>query len=235
LREHPNALNERRLLIRVIAVTGDLGAAQKEATLLAEKLGPNDPTPWIEMGHAFELNHRYEDALSMYDRATEVAPSDARGPREGGMRAAEWGEAELAEPRLIEALRRDTRDAKAWHALGLVRLKLHDYDGARTAYTSGLTADPKALENRLGLATLAVARGDAQAALEHYDVIVEARPRFGDAQLGRAWALMKLGRLDDAASAIDKAESLGGSARAIRAQRKLLERLRSASARPGGL
>ena len=146
------------------------------------------------------------------------------------MRAAEWGEAELAEPRLIESLRRDTRDAKTWHALGLVRLKLKDYDGARVAYTSGLTADPKALENRLGLATLAVARGDAPAALEHYEAIAQARPRFGDAQLGRAWALMKLGRLDEAAAAIDKAESLRGNARAIRAQRSLLERLKSGAA-----
>ncbi len=164
----------------------------------------------------------------MYDRAAEVAPHDAVGPRTGGSRAAAWGEVELAEPRLAEALRRDSRDASAWHMLGLVRLKLHDFDGARQAYTAGLQADPKALENRLGLATLAVAEGDAAGALGHYDALARARPKNGDVQLGRAWALMKLGRLDEAESAIDQAERLGGSPGAIRAQRRLLGKLRAA-------
>jgi hypothetical protein len=45
---------------------------------------------------------------------------------------------------------------------------------------------------------------------------------------------MKLRRLDEAAAAIDKAESLNGNARAIRAQRALLERLRSGGASSEG-
>jgi Flp pilus assembly protein TadD len=225
--KHPEAVAERRMLIRVLALTGDLGAAEREATTLGEHLGPAAPTPWIEMGHAFELNHRYEDALSMFDRAAEVAPKDPAGPREGGLRAAAWGEAELAEPRLAEALRRDPRDAKVWHVLGLVRLKLEDFDGAREAYGKGLVADPTALENRVGLATVALAVGDAKAALEQYDVLAQARPKVGDVQLGRAWALARLGRFDEAEAALDQAEKLGGSRRAIRAQRQALGKLKA--------
>jgi Flp pilus assembly protein TadD len=227
LREHPDAIAERRLLIRVVAVTGDLAAVEREVEQLAVRLGPNDPTPFIELGHAFELNHRYEQALAMYDRAAEVAPKDAAGPREGGLRAARWGEVELAGPRLEEALRRDPRDAKLWHALGVVRLELGDADGARTAYQSGLTADPSSLENHLGLATIAVKQGDARRALEHYDAIVSARPRFGDAQLGRSWALIGLGRLEEAEAALAEGERLGASRRAIAAQRRLIRRLRA--------
>jgi len=226
LAKHPEAVAERRMLIRILALTGDLGAAEREATALGEHLGPADPTPWIEMGHAFELNHRYEDALAMFDRAAEVAPKDPAGPREAGLRAAAWGEAELAEPRLAEALRRDSRDADVWHVLGLVRLKLEDYDGAREAYAKGLVADPNALENRVGLATVALAEGDAKAALEQYDVLARARPKVGDIQLGRAWALARLGRYDEAEAAVDQAEKLGGSRRAIRAQRQALQKLR---------
>jgi Flp pilus assembly protein TadD len=226
LTEHPDAIAERRLLIRVVALTGDLGAAQREAEALAARLGPNDPTPWIEMGHAFELNHRYEQALAMYDRAAEVAPADAAGPREGGLRAARWGEVELAAPRLEEALRRDARDARTWHALGVVRLELRDVEGARTAYRSGLIADPASLENHLGLATIAVKQGDAVTALRHYDVIVRERPRLADAHLGRSWALIGLGRLDDAEAALAEGEKLGANRRAIGAQRRLIARLR---------
>src|SRR5690349_7244758 len=46
LAEHPDANPERRMLIRVLAITGDLGKAQAQAELLAEHLGPSDPTPW---------------------------------------------------------------------------------------------------------------------------------------------------------------------------------------------
>ena len=224
---HPEAIDERRLLIRIIALSGDLGATERAATELAARLAPGSPVPWIEMGHAFELNHRYEEALGMYDRAAEVAPRDAVGPRTGGARAAAWGEVELAEPRLSEALRRDPRDATSWHTLGLVRLKLHDFRGARQAYAAGLAADPNALENRLGLATLAVAEGNPVMALEQYDALARARPKNGDVQLGRAWALLKLGRLSEAEGAIDRAEQLGGSPDAIRAQRRLLSKLQA--------
>jgi len=144
-----------------------------------------------------------------------------------GLRAARWGEAELAEPRLVEALRRDARNSEAWHALGLVRVRLGHLDGATAAYRSGLRADPRALENRVGLATIALLRGDAAAALGEYDAIVSVRPEFADAHLGRSWALMKLGRLDDAQRALDRAQQLGASARPLGAQRRALAALRS--------
>jgi Flp pilus assembly protein TadD len=226
LAQHPDSVPERRMLIRVLALLGDLGKAQHEAEELAKRVGPGDPMPWIEMGHAFELTHRYEDALNMYDRAAEVAPKRPDGPREGGLRAAAWGEVELAEPRLIETLRRDPRDAEAWHALGLVRMHLEDFDGAREAYQKGLVADPEALENHVGLATLAVKTGDAKSALAEYDVIAKARPRMGDAHLGRSYALIQLGRLDEAEQAISRAEQLRASRRAIALQRKLIAQLR---------
>jgi Tfp pilus assembly protein PilF len=95
------------------------------------------------------------------------------------------------------------------------------------AYRSGLRADPHALDNRVGLATVALLRGDAAAALAEYDALVAARPKFADAQLGRSWALMKLGRLDDAQRALDRAQELGASSRSLGAQRRALAELRS--------
>lgn len=227
LRKQPKALAERRLLIRVYASMGRMDRAEQHARVLVEQLGAASPIPWLELGHALELGHRYDEALEQYDHAAEVAPTDPLGPRTGGLRAAHWGEAELAEPRLIEALRRDPRSSEAWHALGMVRTRLGNLDGAGEAYRSGLRADPRALENRVGLATLAVLRGDAAAALVEYDAIVSVRPKLGDAQLGRSWALLKLGRLDDAQRALDRAAELGADARALAAQRRALVALRS--------
>ncbi|HEY3493961.1 MAG TPA: tetratricopeptide repeat protein [Polyangiaceae bacterium] len=219
---HPGDTRARRLLIRIYGFLGDLGRARAEAERLAALLGPGSPTPWIELGHALELTHRYDEALAFYDRAAEVAPSDPEGPRTGGERTARWGEHELARPRLEEALRRAPRDAKTWHTLGVVCLGLGDVPGAEHAYRSGLMADPRALENRVGLATVALLEHDASAALREYETILAARPSFADAELGRSWALIELTRFDEAEQALTRAHELGADPRIVARQRRAL-------------
>ena len=218
LATHPEDVGARRLLVRVLAFTGDLEGAKAEVAEL-ERRAPNDPVSWIELGHAFELTHRYDEALAAYDTAASVAPASPAGSREGGMRCARWGEPEEALPRLEEAVRRGAQDAELFHALGLVRVHLHDLDGAAAAYEKGLAVDPKSTENLLGLATVAVVRGDAAAALSVYDRILQRKPGYAGAELGRAWALAKLGRKGDAGRALDHAEELGAPRENIARQR----------------
>jgi cytochrome c-type biogenesis protein CcmH/NrfG len=138
------------------------------------------------------------------------------------LRCARWGEAGDARPRLEEAVRRGANDAETWHALGLVRLHLGDVAGAEEAYRAGTQADPKAPESWLGLATAAVVQGDAENALVAYDQVLARRPRFAPAELGRAWALAKLGRKDEAARALDRAQEMGAPAENIAKQRAAL-------------
>jgi Flp pilus assembly protein TadD len=232
LQMHPEAVAERRLLIRVEASRGQMGLAQAQIALLEKQLGPRSPVPLVELGYALEMAHRYDEAMAAYDRAAELAPRDPLGPLTGGLRAARWGELELAEPRLQEAVRRGPKDPAAWHALGLVRLSQGNLTGAEQAYRSGLLADPAALENRVGLATLAVSRGDLTAALVQYDAIAQSRPKLADAQLGRSFSLMGLGRYDDARHALDEAERLNGDPRVIAAQRRELTRRTSPHSSP---
>jgi tetratricopeptide (TPR) repeat protein len=228
LDEHPRALAERRLLVRVEASRGQLGAAEEQVALLAKQLGPESPIPLVELGHAFEMAHRYDEALNAYDAASVAAPSEPLGPLTGGLRAARWGELDLALPRLQEAVRRGPRDPAAWHALGLVQLSRGELGDAEHAYRAGLLADPRALENRVGLATLALKRGDLAAALLQYDAIIEARPTFADAQLGRSFVLLGLRRFDEARHALDRAARLGASATIVARQRRELARRTSA-------
>jgi tetratricopeptide (TPR) repeat protein len=220
---HGDDVQSRRLLVRVLALTGDLGAAAREVDQLSRWLGEKDPIPFIELGHAYELAHEYEKALELYDHASEIAPADPRGPRTGGMRAAHWGEVEWARPRLEEAARRGANDAEMWHALGLLRVHAKELQAAEEAYAAGLRADPTAAECHLGLATVAVLRDDAGRALAEYDAIVAQRPRFPPAHLGRAWALGRLGRAVEARAALAEAERLGAEPGAIAAQRRMLE------------
>lgn len=224
LAEHPEAIAERRLLVRIEAARGQLGKAEAEVHHLEKQLGPSSPIPLIELGHALEMAHRYDEALAAYDRAAQIAPRDPLGPLTGGLRAARWGELELAEPRLTEALRRNPKNAAAWHALGLVHLQRGSFAAAEHCYRSGLLADPEALENRVGLATLALTRGDLPGALVQYDAIAASRPNLPDAELGRSFALMGMGRFDDARVALERAARLGGDPRVIAAQRSELAR-----------
>lgn len=231
LEGHPDDLAARKLLVRLYAIAGDLGAASREVDAMAARLPPGDPAPKLELGHAYELTHRFEDALAAYDDAAAIAPGSPAGPTEGGLRAAHWGEAEEARPRLEEAVRRGSRDPAVLHALGLVRLKLGDLGGAEQAYRAGLAIDPDAVENQLGLATVAVARGDANAALAAYDALLARRPRYASAELGRAYALARLGRLREAREAIGRAEALGAPRDAVAKQRAALAAPEDASPR----
>jgi lipoprotein NlpI len=78
------------------------------------------------------------------------------------------------------------------------------------------------VENLLGLATVAVVRNDAAAALGAYDAIARLRPAYAAAQLGRAWALAKLGRKLEAEGALDHAAQLGAPAANVDRQRRAI-------------
>lgn len=225
LEADPRDTRARRMLVRVLALMGDLGAARKEVDQLIEALGPRSAVPWVEWGRALELAHRYAEALEAYDLAGRADPRDPLGPLTGGLRAAHWGELDLALPRLEQAVKLDSGNPEAWHALGLVRAGLGDLRGAALAYRAGLKVGPGSLTNHLGLATLGLKAGDAEQALHHYTFIARARPRFGDAHLGRALALMKLGRLDEAEEALRAARRLGAAPDALARQVRLLNQL----------
>ena len=231
IERHPEDIRARRLLVRVFGLEGDLGRARQAADALSGRLGPSSPIPSVELGHALELAHRYDEALALYDQAATLAPQDPLGPKTGGLRSAHWGENELARPRLEEALRRDSRDAQTWHALGLVCLNLRDFPAADWAYRSGLSADPRSVENHVGLATLALVQEHPDAALREYDAVLAERPNRTDALLGRSLALIELRRLDEAEATLVEAEQRGGDRAVIAKQRRLVSALR-AGAKP---
>lgn len=231
LRDEPGDLAARRLLVRLYALSGDGRGVEREVAELGRRLGARSAIPWLELGHALELQHRYDEALAAYDRAASADPTDPIGPRTAGQRAARWGELAIAEPRLAEALRRQPRDAEGWHTLGFVRLRRGDLVGARAAYRAGLRADPRRADNRVGLATIAVLEGDAGEALAHYDALLALRPGHGDAHLGRSWALLALERLDDAERALAAAERAGAAPAVVARQRAALAARRARAVR----
>ena len=209
-------------------VRGDLRGGTKELEALRDA-SPKDPRAWIDLGHAYELAHRYEDALDCYDHAADVAPKSPAGPREGGLRAAAWGEYAAAKPRLMEAIARGDDVIETFHALGLVELQLGDHAAAKKAYLQGLEQPGGDHDATcvLGLATLAVVQEDGGEALRWYDELARRRPENAGAEFGRAWALTKLKKFEDAGKALDAAASLGGRAEDVAKMRKWIEEERA--------
>ena len=222
LATHPADIAERRQLIRLYGSVGRIDRANAQTERLAEILPRDSPIPWVELGHAQELSHRYDEALAAYDHASQIAPRDPLGPKIGGLRATRWGEPRLAEPRLAEAARRAPGDAETWHALGLVRVSLGQLEAARQAYVNGLRADPMALENQLGLATVALRMNEPEQALAAYESLLAARPSFAGALLGKSWSLILLGRYEDAEAALARATEHGAPADSVERQRLAL-------------
>jgi len=219
---HPEDAAARRLLIRLYATSGRLDRARNQVEELLRRTPEGDPSPLIELGHAFELAHKFEEALAAYDEAGVRAPSSPLGPREGGLRAAHWGEAEVAVERLTEAVKRGARDPETFHALGLAKMKLNDLKGAHEAYEHGVAAAPAKIDSLIGLATVALAEKNYAAALDAYDRILLNEPTFASAWLGRAYALIRLGRFEEATASINKAEALGAPKANVEKQRALL-------------
>jgi hypothetical protein len=80
-------------------------------------------------------------------------------------------------------------------------------------------ADPNALENHLGLATVALRMNQPEQALAEYDTLVAARPRFTAALLGKSWCLIVLERFDAAESVLEQAAAHGAAADSVTRQR----------------
>lgn len=222
---HAQTPREHALLL---VARGDLVHGTEELERLRDA-HPDDLRAWIDLGHAYELAHHYDDALAAYDRAADVAPARPEGPREGGLRAAAWGDFAAAKPRLLSAIERHDDEPETFHGLGYVLLALGDHPGARRAYLAGL-ATSKGKDDAtcvLGLATLAVAEDDGAEALRWYDELARRRPHVAAARLGRAWALGRLHRVDEALAALDEAVALGAREVDVAKLRKWVESQRS--------
>jgi len=225
LATHADDVTARSLLVRVYALASRPDLAKAECETLARHLPPGSPRPAIELGHAYELGHDYEKAIASYDEAAAIAPASPDGPRIGGLRAARWGEVELALPRLEEAVRRGATDAETLHALGLAKVHAGNLADAEATYRLALRLHPEALDSVLGLATIALMKKDYAAALSAYDRLVAARPGSPQASLGRSFALAKLGRREEARRELDRAASLGAPAANVWKQRALVDAL----------
>lgn len=94
------------------------------------------------------------------------------------------------------------------HTRGLVNEILKLPDSARAAYQRALDADPSYAPAHLRLATLDLAQGDTAAALSHYDLAAQIRPRDGALAYEYGYLLIKSGHDAEALEQLERAAKL---------------------------
>src|SRR5580698_5345269 len=57
--EHPDDLDARGMLVRVLAFEGDTRGVAAEAEEISKRAPAGDPRAWIELGHAKEIAHDF--------------------------------------------------------------------------------------------------------------------------------------------------------------------------------
>lgn len=185
--------------------------------------------PRVLIGHTWELQRRYDEALLAYRHAVEVAPESAYAHRVLGTRLVRWGRPEAAVEPLARSVALDPAHAETWNALGLARYHAEDRAGAERAFREGIARHPAHTGLRLGLAALLINAERFDEALAIYDAVVERVPTFAPAHVGRGILLHELGREEEAEDAFVRAVEVARRPARFRRRLEAYRRLRRGS------
>lgn len=163
--------------------SGDTRMAQQRFDA-ALRRSPNDADALAGLGFVRLDQRRFEDALTLFDKARALAPERSE-IREG----------------------RDT--ARYWLAMqGGARMKERDPDAAVAAYQAALSIRPREERPLLDLAQLLLHRGDLPAAAARFHMVTTQSPNNVEAIVGLGYVRLREQSFDAAASLFAKARSL---------------------------
>lgn len=166
---------------------------------------PDDVQMRQELGLTLLLRERFAEAVTELEKASRARPNDVQVRQDLGYALVRAGEPKRAERVLQAVVGEDPSRREAIVFLARAKALQGRVQEALALLDSVITsrqASEQALRMR---AHLRLVTGNAQGSLDDYGWVLEARPDDPAALLGAAGALVALGRLDEAAAAVDKA------------------------------
>ncbi len=153
-----------------------------------------------QITHRFEFN--WPAARALFERALRAAPDSAFVHHALALSQMMRGEFDAAVLALAEAHRLDPLSLGLRAHQALLLLYRRDWDGAEDRLQALLDLSPDNVLALSLMAYVALCRGDAEAALVQYRHVAALHPQMSIGPCGRAWALARLGRPDEAREAL---------------------------------
>jgi tetratricopeptide (TPR) repeat protein len=157
---------------------------------------------------AYDAMERLQDALDAYEKAIQLAPTDARLRQRFGLLAARDGRFEESLAALTKATELEPDNSSFHTNLGGALRRLGRFEESLVAHERAVELDPKEprARNRYGAALGMVGRADE--ALESFHRAIELEPENGEFHSNLGVQLARMNRPEDALAALERAVEL---------------------------
>lgn len=186
------------------------GALEALDNLLA--LEPRDINALNDRGYVLSLSGRHKEAILYFSKALEVNPKAEHALVNKGLALRKLGDHREALGCFRAACDLNRKDPSNWNLLGLSYSALDMHTKAIESYEEGLklAASDGMLLNNKGKALADT--GDNVAAVAAFEAAAGANPKDANAHLNHGICLYRLGRVDQAEAALERARELRPSA-----------------------
>jgi tetratricopeptide (TPR) repeat protein len=189
--------------IDTAALPADAAAAIAEAYAAAERQ-PDDPARVGRLAMVLHAWEEWDPAAATYRLAQTLAPRDDRWWHLAGLLETRRGRHEHALPLFERAAALAPDDRAVRLRVAEATLETGDLQGSERLFAELARHAPTMAAAAYGLGRVAMARGEPETALQHFDKAVAAFPEFSAAHYGRALAHRRLGRTAEAAEALQR-------------------------------
>jgi tetratricopeptide (TPR) repeat protein len=182
------------------AVRRQVEEAQRRVAGAAALPAAEAATSFGEAGKTFLAYLLQDAAMPCFENAVALAPRDYRWAFFAGVTALSRGDLDRARAHSRRALALQSPFPAGLVHLGDVEILSLDFEAAGRAYTAALAFPDTAAAAHFGLGKIALQRGDARLAAEHFEATLAAQPAASIVHSQLAIAYRRLGQLDKAAA-----------------------------------
>lgn len=164
----------------------------------AVRAAPDDAAAWRALGEAYDAHHLFHAAAPCYAEAARLDPGSAKAWYHGARALAELARLDEAVAAMGRSIELDPSHAPSWWRRGTWLLDLGRRDEAEPDFRRAAELAPADDAGWLGLARVALERGEPARAAELLEDVLARRPESGYARQLLGTAYRELGREEDA-------------------------------------
>lgn len=168
----------------------------------------SSPQAWCVLGNSFSVQREPELALKCFKRATALDPQFAYAYTLSGHEHVTSEALEQAQDAFRMALRCDSRHYNAWYGLGMVSMKLGDFERAEFHFKSALAINSNNVVLVCCVGMILERQNMLQQALAMYTRATTLQPQSALSRYKKARILMQLQRFNEALVEFDLLQTL---------------------------